>query len=108
MKILERIIWIYKENKQTDKRFLEIQKLLKTETDKKKRFELENEIENLGVIRVMVCSQCSNYRSDLEYKEKGKEGINCKRCGSNKITYPPITPKLVVLRLLIRYIIKGY
>lgn len=107
-KIFRRILWIYRENKRTTKRYLKIQHLLSTETDDKKRLELEFELESCGVMRIMVCRQCSSYRSDLEYKEKGKEGANCKRCGSNKISYPQKIPKLQIIRLLIRYIISGY
>ena len=104
--MLKRIIRMIKGSIEASRREKELKVLLAGEKDETKLRGLKNELSELGFMGVMVCKQCNSYRSDLEWREK--KILNCQKCGSNKITYPPKIPQMVILRLALRFVIKGY
>jgi hypothetical protein len=58
-----------------------------------------------GYIDIVFCGICGNPRSNLEW-EKGKI-MNCPKCASNRVTGGAVS-KLLQLKMIIRYIVKGY
>lgn len=58
-----------------------------------------------GYIDIVFCQICGYPRTNIEW-EKAKI-MNCKRCGSNRVTSGAIS-KSLQLKMIIRYIVKGY
>jgi hypothetical protein len=106
--MIKRIKFLIEQSRKADKRKMEIEKLLETEKDAEKIFRLQNEYENLGAIGIYICKICNIYRSDLEWRVKGQKGAKCSRCGSNKIMSPPQIPVMAIIKLVIRFLIKGF
>jgi len=104
--MIRRILELYRGSKAEDLRLELIQEALKMEKNPIKIKLLEKELDNVGFMLIGTCEQCNNFRSDLEWR--GKKITKCKRCGSNKLTYPPKIPKLAVVKLVVRYVVKGY
>lgn len=116
--MIRRILEMIKGSIAADRRGEELKELIKVQQDPGKKVLLEAEYENLGFMRIVICKDCFNYRSDLEWRGKKnetkqeaklrQERANCRRCGSNKVGYPPKVPLRVILRLTLRFVIKGY
>ena len=106
--MIKRIIEMIQVSREQDQRKFLVDEALKMEKDKDRRELLELELENLGFMTIVICEQCNSYRSDLEWRGRKKKIKNCRKCGSNKITYPPVIPKRIILLLVLRYAIKGY
>jgi DNA-directed RNA polymerase subunit RPC12/RpoP len=58
-----------------------------------------------GYIDIVFCMICGKPRTNLEWENK--KIINCMNCGSNRIT-GGATSMFLKIKLLIRYIVKGF
>jgi hypothetical protein len=58
-----------------------------------------------GYIDIVFCGVCGNPRCSLEW-QKGKI-TTCRRCSSNRVTGGSVS-KLLQIKMIIRYIVKGY
>ena len=98
-----------------EKRLME---LIKTEKDPIQLREYQKQYDELGFMRIVVCKECGDWRSDLEWRgkenetreaaKKRKERLNCQRCSSNKVAYPQKVPMGIIIKLALRFVIKGY
>ena len=104
--MIRRIIEMFRVSREQDQRKFLIEEALKTEKEPTRIKLLENELNNVGFMLIVTCEQCNNYRSDLEWR--GKKITKCQRCGAVKVTYPEKIPKLAIIKLVLRYAIKGY